>query len=179
MALVLDRSDDVEVSCAGMPLEPEFVRDCPYGPEGLLIDEILTVDREASLVRVRLPTDGDLPITNAQRNHPERHPAHVAGGLMVHLTGMVGFVHAYYVLDLRHAEGWIGYGVRIHDARFKALADLGEPLILQGQATRIRTIRGQRFVRYRFVFTQEDKVVYEGDQTAAWHQVEAAKPPAR
>ena len=29
---------------------------------------------------------------------------------MVHLTGMLGFMHAYYVLGLRHADGWIGYG---------------------------------------------------------------------
>ncbi len=139
-----------------------------------MIDDVLTVDREASLVQARLPTDGDLPITNTQRNHPERHPAHVSGGLMVHLTGVVGFVHAYYVLDLRHADGWIGYGVRIHDARFAALASLGEPMVLEGQATRVRQIRGQTFVRYRFVFTQNETVVYQGEQTAAWQQVSSA-----
>ncbi len=157
-----------------MTLDPDFVRDCPYGPGGLLIDEVLTVDRETSLVRARLPTHAELPLTNAQRSHPKRHPAHVAGGLMVHLTGMVGFVHAYYVMDLRHREGWIGYGVRIHDARFRALAPPGEPMILEAQATRIRTIRNQTFARYRFVFTQGETTVYEGDQTAIWHQVEAA-----
>ena len=154
-----------------MPLDPDFVRDCPYDPRGLLIDEILQVDREASRVRVRLPTAQDLPITNTQRNHPQRHPAHVSGGLMVHLTGVVGFVHAYYVLDLRHADGWIGYGARIHDARFSALAALDEPMILEGHATRVRTIRSQKFVRYQFRFTQRDTVVYEGDQTAVWQLV--------
>ena len=157
-----------------MPLDPDFVSDCPYGPGGLLIDEILEVDREASIVRVRLPTDGDLPITNTQRTHPIRHPSHVSGGLMVHLTGMVGFVHAYYVLDLRHADGWIGYGVRIHDARFSALATPGAPMVLEGQATRVRTIRDQKFARYRFVFKQNGTVVYEGDQTAAWQKVDLA-----
>ena len=154
-----------------MGLDPDFVRDCPYGPGGQLIDKIVTVDRDASLVRVRLPTDQDLPLTNTQRNHPQRHPAHVAGGLMVHLTGVVGFVHAYYVMDLRHADGWIGYGVRIHGARFSALAALGEPMILEGQAIRIRTIRNQTFVRYRFVFKQGSTTVYEGEQTAAWQRV--------
>ncbi len=160
-----------------MPLDPDFVRDCPYGPEGLLLDEILHVDRELGLVRVRLPTDRDLPITNTQRTHPTRHPAHVAGGLMVHLTGMVGFVHAYYVLDLRHADGWIGYGVRIHDARFSAIAPPGEPMILEGRATRVRSIREQKFVRYRFVFTQGETVIYEGDQTAVWQRVEPKISP--
>ena len=99
---------------------------------------------------------------------------------MVHMTGMLGFVHAYYVMDLRHAEGWIGYGVRVHDARFRALAPPGDPLILEGHATRIRTIRGQHFVRYRFRFTQAEAVIYEGDQTAVWQNVnspEGAPPP--
>ena len=105
-----------------MPLDPEFVADCPYGPEGLMIDEILEVDPARSLVRVRMPTHAELPITSTQRAHPVRHPRHVSGGLMVHMTGMVGFVHAYYVLGLRHHEGWIGYGVKIHHARFHALA---------------------------------------------------------
>jgi len=27
---------------------------------------------------------------------------------MVHVTGMLGFAHAYFVLGLRHADGWIG-----------------------------------------------------------------------
>ncbi|MEL7372091.1 MAG: hypothetical protein AAFN74_24410, partial [Myxococcota bacterium] len=141
-----------------MPLDPDFLRDCPYGPGGVLIDELLTVDRDAQLVRARLPTDQDLPITNTQRTHPERHPAHVAGGLMVHLSGIMGFVHAYYVLDLRHADGWVGYGVRIHGVRFAALAHLNAPLILQAQSTQVRTIRGQKFARYQFQFSQEDKV---------------------
>lgn len=154
-----------------MPLDADFVRDCPYGPGGILIDEVLHVDRSANLVRARMPTDIDLPITNTQRSHPRRHPAHVAGGLMVHATGMMGFVHAYYVLDYRHSEGWVGYGARIHDARFSALASLSAPLILEGQATRVRTLRAQTFVRYRFSFTQEGTVVYEGDQTAVWQRV--------
>ena len=36
-----------------MPLDPEFVADCPYGTGGLLLDEILTVDANESLVRAR------------------------------------------------------------------------------------------------------------------------------
>lgn len=156
-----------------MPLEAEFVADCPYGPGGLLIDEILEIDREAGRVRVRLPTHGELPLTREQRNHPTRHPAHVSGGLMVHLTGMVGFVHAYYCLGLKHREGWIGYGVRIHDARFSALAELGPPMILEGHATKVRKIREQIFATYVFKFTQGDKTVYEGEQTAVWQRVAA------
>lgn len=154
-------------------MDSDFVADCPYGPEALLIDELLEVDREASRVRVQMPTHENLPITRAQRAHPVRHPRHVSGGLMVHMTGIVGFVHAYYVMDLRHAEGWIGYGVRIHDARFSALAEPNVPLVLEGRATRIRKIREQYFVRYALRFTQGETVVYVGDQTAAWTRVSA------
>jgi len=88
-----------------MPLEPEFVADCPYGPGGLLLDEVLTIDVEKSRVVARMPTHDDLPLTREQRVHPLYHPRHVSGGLMVHMTGMVGFVHAYYVFGIRHGEG--------------------------------------------------------------------------
>ena len=44
-----------------MPLEPDFVADCPYGPGGLLIDEILTIERENHFVRCRMPTYEELP----------------------------------------------------------------------------------------------------------------------
>src|SRR5579863_3606553 len=114
-----------------MPLDPAFVAACPYAPGGLLLDEVLEIDRGAGRVVARMPTHDDLPLTREQRAHPTRHPRHVSGGLMVHMTGMMGFVHAYYVLDLRHAEGWIGYGGRIHSARFRALARPGEPLVLE------------------------------------------------
>src|SRR5258707_15889858 len=137
-----------------MPLDPEFVADCPYGPGGLLIDELLLVDAERSLVRARMPTFDELPLTREQRAHPVRHPRHVAGGLMVHMTGMLGFVHAYYVLGLRHADGWVGYGAKIHSARFKALAPPGEPLILECRAKQMRRGDTSVFARYEFAFTQ-------------------------
>src|SRR5690606_24243103 len=100
--------------------------------------------------------------------HPLKHPRHVSGGLMVHMTGMLGFVHAYYVLDLRHAEGWIGYGGRIYGARYLALADMDAPLHLEAISTKMRRGASQIFVRYDFRFTQHDKVVYESDQSAMW-----------
>lgn len=154
------------------PLDPEFVADCPYGPGGLLLDAILAVDPDKSMVRARMPTHAELPLTREQRAHPVRHPRHVSGGLMVHMTGMVGFVHAYYVLGLRHSAGWIGYGGRIHSARFRALAAPGSPMELECVAKLVR--RGQKRVlaRYDLRFFQDDKLIYEGDQTAMWLRVE-------
>lgn len=157
-----------------MPLDPEFVADCPYGPGGLLIDEILRIDEGESVVVARMPTTDELPLTREQRVHPVRHPRHVSGGLMVHMTGMLGFVHAYYILGLRHSEGWIGYGARITSARFHAIAPPGEPLVLECKATQLR--RGSKSIlgRYAFRFTQGEKLVYEGDQTAMWSRVPEA-----
>jgi hypothetical protein len=115
-----------------------------------------------------MPTFAELPLTREQRAHPLFHPRHVSGGLMVHMTGMVAFVHAYYVFGLRHAEGWVGYGGRIHDARFRALARPGVPLHLDCKATSTRRMPTSVFARYAFRFTQGDTIVYEGDQSAMW-----------
>ena len=91
---------------------------------------------------------------------------------MIHMTGIIAYVHAYYLLGLRHAEGWVGYGARIHGARFHALAPPGVPLVLECRATQLR--RGDKSVlaRYTFRFTQNETLVYEGDQTALWTRVE-------
>jgi 3-hydroxymyristoyl/3-hydroxydecanoyl-(acyl carrier protein) dehydratase len=155
-----------------MPLERAFLDDCPYLEEGILIDEILEIRKEDGFVAVRMPTHEDLPITRTQRAHPVRHPRHVSGGLMVHMTGMVAFVHAYYVLGLRHADGWVGYGARIRSARFHALARPGEPLRLTCIPTQLR--RGDKTVlaRYDFKFYQGETLVYEGDQTALFTRIE-------
>lgn len=154
-----------------MALDPDFMADCPYGPDAICIDEIVDIDREANVLRARMPTHADLPITRDQRAHPVRHPRHVSGGLMVHLTGILGFMHTYFVLGLRHADGWIGYGGRIYDARFAALARIGPALDLEVRATKLRQSRDRVFGRYEFRFTQEETLIYEGDQAAMWMRV--------
>jgi hypothetical protein len=157
-----------------MPIDPAFVADCPYGPGGLLLDEILEIDAANDRVVGRMPTFDELPLTREQRAHPLRHPRHVSGGLMVHMTGMIAFVHAYYLLGLRHADGWVGYGAKIHGARFRALAPPGEPMILECKAVQKRVTDSSVFARYAFTFTQGGKVVYEGDQSALWTRVAEA-----
>jgi hypothetical protein len=157
-----------------MPIDPAFVADCPYGPGGLLLDEILEIDATNDRVVGRMPTFDELPLTREQRAHPVRHPRHVSGGLMVHMTGMIAFVHAYYLLGLRHADGWVGYGAKIHGARFRALAPPGEPMILACTATQKRVTETSVFARYTFEFTQGKTRVYEGDQSALWTRVAEA-----
>ena len=157
-----------------MPLDPAFVADCPYGPDALFLDEILEVNRETGRVVARMPSHEELPLTRSQRVHPVKHPRHVNGGLMVHMTGMLGFVHAYYVLDLRHADGWIGYGAKIHEARFVALAKPGTPLTLMAEAVRTRRMNDNILARYRFQFHQGETLVYESEQSAMWVKVNEA-----
>jgi len=151
-------------------LDAAFLADCPYAPEALLFDEIVELDREAGRIRARMPTHERLPFTDLQRAHPERHPRHVSGAVMVHVTAMLGLAHAYYILDLRHAEGWIGYGTHIDEARYGRLARIGPPLELECHATRIRRIRGALYVRYAFRFEQDGAVVYQSRQAAVFHR---------
>jgi len=153
-----------------MPLDPGFAADCPYGPGAQLLDEIVSIDRETSTIVARmLPTD-DQPITRDQRVHPERHPRHVSGGLMILATGILGFAHGYFLLGLRHADGWIGYGTRIQEARFRKMGVMGVPIELACKATLIRRIRNSMVGRYEFRFRQGGDLIYEGDQTAMWTQ---------
>ena len=153
------------------PLPSDFIDDALYGLDGLLIDELVAVDQEQNLIRVRMPVHENLPITNTQKVHPERHPRHVSGGLMVHMTGVAAFVHLYFIMGLRHRDGWTGYGVRMHEARFHALADMSAPLILECRSANRPRVRSKFLQRYEFKFTQGDKLVYEGDQTAIWMKV--------
>ena len=57
-----------------MALEPEFIADCPYGPGAICIDEVVEIDEAAGIVRARMSTHPDLPLTRDQRAHPVRHP---------------------------------------------------------------------------------------------------------
>jgi hypothetical protein len=125
-------------------LDQDFVADCPYQLEAILFDGILEIDRT---------------------------PRHVSGALMVHVTGMLGFAHACFVLGLRHADGWIGYGMHIHAARYGALAAIGPPIHLECRATQVRRIRGSVYVRYAFRSEQEGALVYESEPGAVWRRV--------
>ena len=153
-----------------MPLDPELVQDCLYDESALFFDEVLAIDRERSSIRVRMPTHADLPLTRSQRVDPVRHPRHVSGGLLVHMSAMVGYAHAFYCLDMRRADGWVGFGAIIHKVRYPNLARIGEPLELEAVATSIRRGADRVWARYAFRFEQAGRPVYEGDQTAVWNR---------
>ena len=154
-----------------MVLDPDFVADCPYGPGGLLLDDIIRVDRDTSTIIATMATRADLPLVREQRTHPERHPPHVAGGVIIHATGMLGHAHGYYVLDLRHADGWTGYGTQIHTGRFRRMTRIGPQLTMTCRATNVRRIRGAIVARYDFRFEQEGDAVYVGEHTALFSRI--------
>lgn len=164
-----------ETPCA---FDDAFLDDLPYGPDVLFFDQLVSVDAATSTVVARMPTDVPLPLTGSQRAHPTRHPRHVAGGVMVHASGMLGFVHAYYLMDLRHAAGWIGYGTHIHRVVFRKLVPPGSPIIASCRATRVRRGAERIFVRYTFEMRHEGDICYEGDQSALWHLVREGEVPS-
>src|SRR5204862_4982910 len=78
-----------------------FLSTMPYDPSAFLIDEILEVDAAAKRVRARLTTAKPLPLVAEQRGDPAIHPRHLAGPVLVQLTGMLGMVHAYFLHGVR------------------------------------------------------------------------------
>lgn len=153
------------------PFEPAFLSELLYDPEVLFFDGLLEVNKEASRVKCRMPTLDSMPFTRSQRVHPQKHPRHVAGAVLVHATGMLGCIHTYYVLGLKHSEGWTGYGTHIHSAKFRKLVPPGEPIIATCTALKTRSGRSRHLVRYGFLFEHEGDVCYESEQTAMWMNV--------
>jgi hypothetical protein len=48
---------------------------------------------------------------------------------------------------------------------------MGSPLEMELRATKIRQRETQVFGRYEFRFTQDDILIYQGDQAAIWMRV--------
>jgi 3-hydroxymyristoyl/3-hydroxydecanoyl-(acyl carrier protein) dehydratase len=160
------------------PFDAEFLDDLPYDVDVLLFDRLLEVDRDRSLVRCSWPTTAEQPFTKNQRTHPVRHPPHVSGALMVHATGMIGFVHAYHVLGLRHRQGWTGFGTHMDKVVFKKLVPPGERIEATCRALRSRIGQVRHFVRYGFEFRWRDEICYTSEQSAMWIQTGAEAPMA-
>ena len=154
------------------PFDPAFLADLPYDPSVLFLDRIESIDREASRIVCRMPTLQPMPFTDQQRSHPVRHPRHVGGAVMIQLTANLGFVHAYHLEGLRHADGWIGYGAMIDRARFRKLVQPGEPMFCSITQKRAMRSKGKLFSIYLFEFVHEGEVAYESQQSAMWMKLD-------
>jgi hypothetical protein len=155
------------------PFSPEFLEDIFYAPDALFLDRIESMSRERSEIICRMPTDQVFPLTTSQRGDERLHPRHVAAGIIVHVTGMVGWAHAYHLEGLRHHEGWAGFGTRIHNAAFRKMVTLGPPLFCKARAKKTRNISGKLFTTYEMSFEQEGQVAYESEQSAIWFKGES------
>ncbi len=151
----------------------EFLDDLPYDPAVLLFDRIEAIDAASKTIVCRMPTDRALPFTDSQRVHPAKHPRHVAGGVLVHATGMLGFIHVHYLHGLRHADGWTGYGTNIHRAVFRKLVPPGLPLICTCREVKHRKLGDRSYATYRFEFRHDGDIAYESEQSAMWLKVDA------
>jgi len=117
-----------------------------------------------------LPTDQTFPLTTAQRGPTNVHPRHVAGGILVHITGMMGWAHAYHLPGLRHKDGWLGYGTHIHTATFRKLVTLGPPVMCTANQKKARKISGKIFSTYQLKYEQSGEEVFVSEQSAIWLQ---------
>lgn len=136
-----------------------------YAPESFFIDAIHRLDSELFEVEAEFDTKRALPFAASQRNHPG-HPAHVAAAEILHATGSLGCLHAWFFHGCRWDEGWVGFGNRIHRADFKNLATIGPPLRMLSKETRSRVGPRRVVLRYTFEFDQEGRRIYVGDQSA-------------
>jgi hypothetical protein len=150
------------------PEAERFLATLPYDPRAFFVDEVVAIDRSEKRVRAKLDTRRPLPLSDLQRGDPRIHPRHVNGAVLVHVTGVLGSLHAYFVNGLRFDEGWIGFGSRIHRADFKRLVRIGPPLDLVSVETRLRASPDRQIARYEFHFSQDGELCYAGDQTATW-----------
>jgi hypothetical protein len=142
-----------------------FLETYLYREEAFLIDEVLDCDVEHRRLEARMDTTRPLPVARLQRNDA-RHPPHVSAAELLMATGSLGFLHAWFFHGCRWDRGWAGFGTRIHRAAFRSLARLGPPLLLESRETRARVGPRRVVLRIEFTFRQEDRVVYEGDQSA-------------
>ena len=154
----------------GPTFDEAFFESLPFHREGFMLDRLVEVDSEARRVVCEMNTDKPFPLIDGQRVDPVVHPAHLPGGIIIHLTGMLGFTSVYHFQGLRFDEGWAGYGTRIHRADFKRLVRLGPLLRLECREMRERFRFGMYIIRYNLLFTQEGQVAYTGDQTAVFQK---------
>jgi hypothetical protein len=148
------------------PFSREFLDDAFYGPDAMFLDGIVSMTSDA--ITCRLPTDQPFPLTVSQRGDERTHPRHVNGGILVHVTGMLGWAHAYHLMGLRHKDGWVGYGTHVHTATFKKLVTLGPPVFCTGRLLRARRLHGKIFGTYAIRYEQGGDDVFVSEQSAIW-----------
>ena len=162
------------------PYSPEeighFLDTFMYEGAGFLVDEVVRLDHERHEIEACLRTTRPLPFADLQRTY-RGHPPHVAAGELIMATGSLGCMHAWFFHGCRWDEGWVGFGNRIHRGDFRSLARRGPDLRMHSREARSRAGPRRVVIRYEFRFSQEDRLVYIGDQSAMF--VKGRRPGTR
>jgi len=156
-----------------MPFPDDFEDECLYEKSCWFLHDVLEIDREAHRVVGWLDTTRIGSLVEGQIDWPG-HDKHLPGAVAIQMTGTLANLHAVYCMDLRPSSGWVGFGTHIKNGRFPRLGRIGPPVIARAEATRRRMIRGTWFVDYAFRYEQEDELVYESLQVAAWGRSDRA-----
>lgn len=148
-----------------MPIPADFEKECLYKPEAWFLHDVLELTSEKVVALVDTTRLGML--VEAQ-HELVGHPKHVPAAVMVNLTGTLGNLHAVYALGCRISEGWIGFGTHVRSARFPSVGKIGPPFTAIMEVPKIRSLRGRKFVEYRFEYIQEGRTLYQSEQAAIW-----------
>jgi hypothetical protein len=152
----------------------QILDDLPYDQSVLLLDFLARARPSRAVwcaVACRRSRSTRSPPLSARTRCVIRH---VPGAAIIQATASLGFVHVYYLLGLRHREGWIGYGTHIHKAIFRQLMTPGAPVEATCVATRVRPGKDRYAIRYRFEFRGDSVRYFDGDQTAFWFRTSSA-----
>lgn len=150
-----------------MPIPEDFHAQCLYAPEAWFIHDLVRLDPDERVVIAHVDTTRLGALVDAQKAVPG-HPKHLPGAICVQLTATLGCLLAAYTLGMPPTEGWVGFGTAIHEARFPSIGEIGPPVLARADVVSVRTFRATRIVRYRFEYTQGERVVYRAEHTAAW-----------
>jgi hypothetical protein len=144
-----------------------------YEPGAFLVDEVVRADPEKRALEAVLDTSRPLPLSDLQRPSAS-HPAHVAAGDLLQVTGSLGCLHAWLFHGCRWEEGWVGFGARIHRVDFERLVERGAELRLTSRELRSRVGPRRIVLRLTFEFFQSGARVYFGEQSAMFLRAPSA-----
>ncbi|MBX2799714.1 MAG: hypothetical protein KTR31_18695 [Myxococcales bacterium] len=152
-----------------MPLPEDFAEQCFYDERAWFVHDLIELDADNRTLHALIDTTRLGTLVEAQVDF-DGHPKHLPGAVCLQATGTLGVLMSAYALDMRRTDGWSGFGTHVHDARFPTLGEIGPPVHARAAVLSLRTFQGTRFVRFRFEFTQDERIVYRSEQTAAWRR---------
>jgi hypothetical protein len=146
-----------------------------YSPDAFLLDEVTSADADAGVIEARSNVGTKWLVSPYQKGNEVTHPRHISAADLLMLTASLGSLHAYFFHRCYWHEGWVGFGNRIENAQYHALASLTKPLHLRSKEVRTRRGEKRTLLEFEFEFSQEGKAVYTSRQTAMFLRQKSAE----